>query len=83
MRGAARHLGAQGLLVTYGPYLEQGVPTAEGNLAFDASLRAQDSRWGIRAVEDVAREARAAGLQLAQRHALPANNLLLVWQRAQ
>ena len=83
MRGAARHLGAQGLLVTYGPYLEQGVPTAEGNLAFDASLRAQDPRWGIRAVEDVAQEARAAGLQLAQRHALPANNLLLVWQRAQ
>ena len=83
MRGAARHLGAQGLLVTYGPYLEQGVPTAEGNLAFDASLRALDSLWVIRAVEDVAQEARAAGLQLAQRHALPANNLLLVWQRAQ
>jgi hypothetical protein len=57
------------------------VPTAPGNLAFDASLRAQDSLWGIRALEDVAQEAHAAGLHLAQRHAMPANNLLLVWQR--
>lgn len=81
MRGAARHLQPDGVLVTYGPYLEADVPTAESNLAFDAALRAQDSRWGIRALGDVQEQARRAGLQLAQRHALPANNLLLVWQR--
>jgi hypothetical protein len=82
MQGAARYLAPQGRLVTYGPYLEREVPTAASNLAFDASLRAQDPRWGIRALDDVAAAAQAAGLQLAQRHALPANNLLLVWQRA-
>ena len=81
MRGAARHLAPGGVLVTYGPYLEDGVPTSEGNLAFDQSLRAQDPAWGIRRREDVEREARHAGLQLAARHALPANNLLLVWAR--
>ena len=82
MRGAARHLRAQGVLVTYGPYLEQGVPTSQGNLDFDADLRQRNPAWGIRALEDVQREAAAVGLRLAQRHAMPANNLLLVFERA-
>ena len=81
MQGAARHLAPSGRLVTYGPYLEDGVPTAPGNRAFDASLRAHNPAWGIRALSDVARQAQHAGLRLAARHALPANNLLLVWQR--
>jgi len=82
MQGAARHLAPTGHLVTYGPYLEINVPTSPGNLAFDASLRAQNPAWGIRALSDVARQAQHAGLRLAARHALPANNLLLVWQHA-
>ncbi|MDH6590948.1 hypothetical protein M2165_000837 [Variovorax sp. TBS-050B] len=79
MHGAARHLRAGGLLVTYGPYLEDAVPTAPGNLAFDADLRARDPAWGLRRLEDVAAEARRAGLALRERHAMPANNLLLVF----
>lgn len=82
MQGAVRHLAPDGRLVTYGPYLEDGVPTAPGNLAFDASLRAQDAAWGIRRIEDVAAVAAQAGLQLAARHAMPANNLLLAWTHA-
>ena len=82
MQGSARHLAAGGALITYGPYLEDGVPTSEGNLAFDQSLRAHDAGWGLRRREDVEAEAAKAGLQLAARHAMPANNLLLVWTRA-
>jgi len=82
MRGAARHVARQGVLVTYGPYLEEEVPTSPGNLSFDQSLRAQDPSWGLRRREDVELEAGRAGLQLAQRHAMPTNNLLLVWARA-
>ncbi len=81
MQGAARHLAPGGCLVTYGPYLEDGVPTSPGNLGFDATLRAQDPGWGIRNRADVEHEAATAGLHLAARHAMPANNLLLVWQR--
>jgi hypothetical protein len=81
MRGAAEHLAEGGRLVTYGPYLEDEVPTAEGNLRFDAALRAENTDWGIRRREDVENVARAAGLQMAARHAMPANNLLLVWTR--
>ena len=83
MQGAARHLAPGGLLVTYGPYLEDGVPTAPGNLGFDANLRERDPSWGIRRLDDVAREAAHAGLRLTARHALPANNLLLVFESAQ
>lgn len=82
MQGAARHLAPGGVLVTYGPYLEDGVPTSEGNVSFDQSLRAQNPAWGIRHKEDVEQEAVQAGLRLQARHAMPANNLLLVWGRA-
>ena len=82
VRGAVRHLGPEGSLVTYGPYLEQGVPSAPGNLEFDRSLRARNPAWGIRALEEVAHEAQAVGLRLHTRIAMPANNLLLVFRRA-
>lgn len=82
MQGSAAHLAPGGVLMTYGPYLEDTVATAEGNRSFDASLRAQNPDWGIRRLEDVMQIAAQSSLQLAQRHALPANNLLLVWQRA-
>lgn len=81
MRGAARHLSASGLLITYGPYLEDGVPTSPGNLAFDADLRTRNPAWGLRRLEDVAHEAAQAGLRLRERVAMPANNLLLAWGR--
>ena len=82
MQGSARHLAPGGVLITYGPYLEGDVPTSEGNLAFDQSLRMQDAAWGIRRIEDVAQEAVRAGLHLHTRHAMPANNLLLTWAKA-
>lgn len=82
MQGAARHLSPGGLLLTYGPYLEDDVPTAPSNAAFDADLRQRNPAWGLRRLADVALQAQAAGLQLRQRVAMPANNLLLVWARA-
>ena len=82
MQGAARHLAPGGQLVTYGPYLEDGVPTSRGNAAFDLSLKTRNPSWGIRWREDVEQEAARAGLRLVQRFEMPANNLLLVWQLA-
>lgn len=82
MQGAARLLAPQGLLITYGPYLHDDVPTSPGNLAFDASLRQRDPTWGLRRVEDVVQEARRHGLQLAESIAMPAHNRTLVFARA-
>ena len=81
MAGAARHLAPHGVLLTYGPYLEDDVPTAPGNLQFDISLHARNPAWGIRRLEDVTREAARCDLALRERHAMPANNLLLVLAR--
>lgn len=81
MRGAARHLADDGELVVYGPFLEDGVATAPGNLAFDQSLRERNPAWGLRRLEDVCAVAREAGLDYRLRESLPANNLLLVFGR--
>jgi hypothetical protein len=81
MNGAAKYLNQQGLLITYGPYLEQGVATSPGNLEFDENLRQRNPSWGIRQLDDVKEQAVLAGLQLAQRFTMPANNLLLVFTR--
>ena len=81
MRGAATHLAPGGKLVTYGPYFEAGVTPTPSNVDFDQSLRTHDPTWGIRQLDDVVQEAAASGLVLAARHTMPANNLLLVWER--
>lgn len=78
MEGAARHLLPGGLLITYGPYFEDATP-APSNVAFDESLRARNPAWGIRRLEDVKAQAHRSGLVLRERHAMPANNLLLVF----
>ncbi|WP_342618228.1 DUF938 domain-containing protein [Rhodoferax sp. GW822-FHT02A01] len=80
MQGSALHLAPGGLLITYGPYLEDDVPTSQGNRDFDLSLRAQNPAWGLRRREDVESQAAQVGLHLLQRFAMPANNLLLVWR---
>jgi len=81
MQGAARHLSPEGCLITYGPYLEDDVPTAPGNQAFDQSLRTRNPDWGVRRREDLEQSAALVGLKLAERHSMPVNNLLLVWRR--
>jgi hypothetical protein len=81
MQGAARHLSANGLLLVYGPFVVAGEATATSNLAFDADLRSRNADWGLRHLGDVATVAAAAGLKLRERIAMPANNLILVWQR--
>lgn len=81
-QGAARHLAPSGRLLVYGPFVEDGVPTAASNQAFDADLRSRDPAWGLRRLADVQQQAAAAGLQLHERVAMPANNLLLVFVRA-
>eukprot|EP01034_Spumella_vulgaris_P001282 gene1282-1694_t len=53
LAGAARLLPSGAPLILYGPYVEPDVPTADSNLAFDASLRMRDPAWGLRHSDDV------------------------------
>jgi Protein of unknown function (DUF938) len=82
MSGAARHLSGEGRLMTYGPYLVDGVPTAPSNLAFDADLRSRNPQWGLRRLDAVVAQARACGFELHERVPMPANNLMLVFGRS-
>lgn len=80
--GAAHLLAPGAPLILYGPYVEPDVPTAESNQAFDASLRARDPAWGLRDTDAVEVAATAAGFAFAERRAMPANNLMLLFRRA-
>jgi SAM-dependent methyltransferase len=81
MRGAATHLAPGGRLLVYGPFIFDGEPTAPSNLAFDADLRARNPEWGLRRLADVVAQAARAGLDLQQRIAMPANNMVLAFLR--
>ena len=81
LKGAGAVLPTGGLLYLYGPYLRDGVETAPSNLAFDASLKSRDPRWGIRAVEAVTKAATTEGLTLDRLIDMPANNLSLILRR--
>lgn len=80
MARAAAALPAGAALILYGPFIRDGVPTAEGNLAFDADLRARDPAWGIRRLEDVAAAA-APAFALERVEPMPANNLTVLFRR--
>jgi SAM-dependent methyltransferase len=81
IRGAARVLPRDGILFLYGPFKRHGHRTAPSNAEFDASLRAQDARWGVRDLEAVAEIASAAGCAAPVVEAMPANNLSVIFRR--
>jgi hypothetical protein len=81
MAGARRVLTEGGMLFLYGPYIERDVPTAPSNADFDRSLRERNPAWGIRGLDVVTALAAEHGLTLAERIAMPANNLSLFFSR--
>ena len=68
-------------LAVYGPFNYAGRYTSESNAAFDARLKAEDPRQGLRDVEAVDALAGAIGFTLVEDRAMPANNRTLVWRR--
>eukprot|EP00955_Chlamydomonas_euryale_P050449 354555-Chlamydomonas_euryale.AAC.1 len=84
LAAAAAHLAPHGQLFVYGPFsVDGGTHTSEGNAAFDTSLRARNAEWGLRDVEQLRGDAASEGLALDEVVQMPANNLTLVFSRAQ
>jgi hypothetical protein len=81
LRHARTILAAGSPLVLYGPYRRADEVLAPSNVAFDADLRARNSEWGLRLLEDVVREAEHAGFGLDRISAMPAHNLSVVFLR--
>jgi SAM-dependent methyltransferase len=79
--GSARYLRADGRLFLYGPFKRDGRHTAPSNAIFDTSLRGANAEWGLRDIADVETLAAKVGLKLCESVAMPANNLILVFER--
>ena len=77
----AAALAPGGLFTLYGPFLRDGEATSEGDAAFHASLRAQDPAIGYKDVIWTCATLVGAGLAHVETVAMPANNLLLVFER--
>jgi SAM-dependent methyltransferase len=79
--GAARYLRADGRLFLYGPFKRDGKHTALSNAVFDTSLRDNNPEWGVRDIAEVKALAESVGLRLIEIAEMPANNLILVFER--
>ena len=80
--GIGSVLNPGGYLCLYGPFKYAGNFTTQSNAQFDQWLKERDPESGIRDFEFVDELARAQGLNLIEDNPMPANNQLLVWQRA-
>ena len=80
--GAARYLRSDGRLFLYGPFKRDGKHTALSNAVFDTSLRERDAEWGVRDIVDVEKLAASESLALIETVQMPANNLILVFERS-
>lgn len=81
LQGAARLLSTDAPLFFYGPFRRGSRHTAPSNDAFDRSLRRQDPSWGVRDLDEIAREAALHGFTLDEVVELPANNLAVVFRK--
>lgn len=79
--GAGRILQGDGLLILYGPFKRGGKHTAVSNAVFDTSLHEANAEWGVRDIADLEKLALANGLVLRDIVEMPANNLVLVFER--
>jgi SAM-dependent methyltransferase len=82
LRNAGKILPSGAVLYLYGPFFRAGVETAESNLAFDAWLRAQNARWGLRDLGAVAALARENGFLAPEVVEMPANNVSAIFRKA-
>lgn len=79
----AHHLPAGGRFALYGPFHYGGVPTSDGNAAFDRELCNRGNGEGIRDIESIVALAASNGLLLLADMAMPANNRLLAWEKTE
>lgn len=78
--GAGRLLAARQPLFLYGPFSRGGKHSAPSNEAFDGSLRARNSEWGVRDLDEITALAEASGFALDEIIEMPANNLSVVFR---
>lgn len=71
-----------GRFCLYGPFNLDGEFTSDSNRQFDANLKAQDPHMGIRDLETLDGFAETNGLRRTNLYAMPANNMIAVWDKS-
>lgn len=71
----------KGVFCLYGPFRRDGRCNTDSNSAFDQSLRQTNPEMGIRDLEAIDDLAEKAGLMRLRIFAMPANNLMISWQK--
>lgn len=82
LRAVSAALKPDGLFIAYGPFNYAGAYSSESNARFDQWLKQQHPESAIRDFEAMNQQAESGGLSLLHDFAMPANNRLLVWKRA-
>ena len=82
VQGASSLLAPGSPLLIYGPFRRHGAHTSQSNAQFDASLKAQNSQWGIRDLEWIEELGAQHQIPLQACRQMPANNLTLVMRKA-
>ncbi|MEY6432749.1 DUF938 domain-containing protein [Thioalkalicoccus limnaeus] len=81
VRGVGAVLAPGGYFALYGPFNESGRYTSDSNRRFDAWLKSQDPRMGLRDLGDLQALADRHGLDFVRSEPMPVNNLTLIWCR--
>ena len=81
IKEAAAALAPGGLLLLYGPFKRGGELTSDGDVRFDADLRAADPAIGYKDDFDMLDQLCRAGLDITSVVEMPANNLALLATR--
>ncbi len=71
-----------GVFCLYGPFRQDGEFNTSSNAEFHESLRSQDSAMGIRHLEELDEFATTGRMRRERLYAMPANNLIAVWQKS-
>ncbi len=79
--GVANSLSKGGSFLLYGPFNKGGKFSAESNRSFDQWLKQQGAEMGIRDIKDLTVIADKLNLELVDEIKMPANNLILHWQK--
>lgn len=70
-----------GRFCLYGPFRQSGLFSTASNAEFHKSLQAQNAEMGIRDLDDLDKLAAGGGMRRERTYAMPANNLLVVWDK--
>ena len=80
-RIVSERLNDGGKFCLYGPFNQNGNFSSDSNRDFDMNLKSQDPVMGIRDLEKLDEFAAANGMRRESLYAMPANNMIAVWQK--